>query len=716
MRVSPRDSSPKPYPSSPYLIGCWSIMVACVLGTAAAHSTPDTCGDYFFLPVLPNCDLYLEAVPCFNNTHTIVVTMATTAGEVVHSFSVTFGSMKELSLLAVNKKKSEGLVLRSTDDISVYVHKTAGDSMVVFPIDSFEREYQVLSVPAYSRPGTDASRTTSSSSSSSSSSSKSEGGLHNGGRHHIAIQSSLLYIFSPFNNTRITLTPLDEVFGTSSSPSSILQSSFSQTATNSSSSSLSPSLPSWQGASSSSSSSPSSTSSASSSSSVLSSTLLSSSSSSSSPSSPSSSSTVLLDAFEIHVHRIDPTRGYLLHSTDVFAVLQVQTSTKMTKRASLCVDSSLQLLDFVQPIAVRGRHFYLAFPNLTDFSIYISGKENTSVDVTTDTSSLEIKVGSQGHKATDVTRTSSAWLSSTQSVIVYVTVAICSNGSLTASDSGSGSATSQQTCAYNGFYLPSVEHYFTCHGNKTRDGCSCACPSVFQRDVSPDSFGSLRNSTISNSPPSLYPLLVGELFDVSTSISRAPGFKYADDVIVTTNNSFMVFRHDVENLNYLPAGTRLVDIYQYCEPDSYTSLFRDCHAYFNSKGSSSEPGFKDADAFQPDSLQPFQSGPGTVDACSCEFVVDATSSISQSNGASENTDLSVAGEAVANVRMNSGGGGGDIMWEEDDEDTTRPMIAVVVSLSVAIFAVIALISVYMLMEMASRRKHVRNTKIRPFVS
>ncbi|KAK3101994.1 hypothetical protein FSP39_007969 [Pinctada imbricata] len=61
----------------------------------------------------------------------------------------------------------------------------------------------------------------------------------------------------------------------------------------------------------------------------------------------------------------------------------------------------------------------------------------------------------------------------------------------------------------------------------------------------------------------------------------------------------------------------------------------------------------------------------------------------------------------------------DYLYHEvpgDDSNLHDYMIAVIVSLCVAIFAVIAVISTFFLLEFLSRRKQLRNTKIRPFVS
>jgi len=53
---------------------------------------------------------------------------------------------------------------------------------------------------------------------------------------------------------------------------------------------------------------------------------------------------------------------------------------------------------------------------------------------------------------------------------------------------------------------------------------------------------------------------------------------------------------------------------------------------------------------------------------------------------------------------------------EDDRILNEYMIAVIVSLCTAIFAVIALISTFLLLEILTRRKQLRNSKIRPMLS
>ncbi|BFZ05195.1 hypothetical protein BsWGS_08233 [Bradybaena similaris] len=301
--------------------------------------------------------------------------------------------------------------------------------------------------------------------------------------------------------------------------------------------------------------------------------------------------------------------------------------------------------------------------------------------------SRELFLDHSGNFMTVVSRTSSAWITASQPVSIYIKMTLCSNAS----------SPSARICAENGFFLPSVEHYFTCDGNMSKDGCICTCPSFFQRETNPSNFHILRNSSKAR-PTTIYPLLVGDLFDVTTSIVDSVEFKDANDVIVTTNTSFLIFRFDLDNLNFLPSGTTLGNVYKVCIPNIYNIMFHSC----DNRELSEETRHRQLAMNVPDSNQ-----------CSCEFFVESVM-FPLVNGDSE-VKYNAPGSGGSKSRP-AGGDGGDFVWVEEDDDTARPLIAVVVSLCVSIFAVIALISGYMLVEMTTKRKHVRNTRIRPFVS
>lgn len=99
-------------------------------------------------------------------------------------------------------------------------------------------------------------------------------------------------------------------------------------------------------------------------------------STSAAPSSISSSTVVInLNAFETHIHHIDTSQRHKLYSDEVFAVVLLQTNNTFSSSDSICLNVTLSLLDFVPPYySARGKYFYLALPNVTDFRLFILGK------------------------------------------------------------------------------------------------------------------------------------------------------------------------------------------------------------------------------------------------------------------------------------------------------------------------------------------------------
>ncbi|GFR85708.1 hypothetical protein ElyMa_006034700 [Elysia marginata] len=735
--------------------------VICLGLVALANFTSglDTCGTHFFVPTFPACNLFLEVVPCFNLTPSVLVAMTTVQGREIYNFTVTYGGVKEITLQDHNKNLDEGLIMRSNAPLSLYVHQTLGDSMVVFPVETYAMAYHV---PRMSRVGSDvdsnsddsnsASGSTSSSSSGSSSSSSSSSSATNSdsdtsrsaelksNKTQALLQSSLnaaLYIFSPHSINITILSSLDD--SSWETASSLL----SPTTISSSTTTISPPSKTSQSSSSASSSQ-------------------SSSSASSSPQlSSSSQSLIKLEAFAIYKYPINSSLLYRLYSDGEFAVVIVQSPGALHQSHVICKGAPLHLLDFVPPFATTGRVFYLAFYDSLQFLLYISGRENTTLDIITDSESQLIRLDQSGSSSHHVTSTTAVWMSASLPVTVYTRLVICndtawvnpnasdsnpgissssplstfsptipSQSSTSSSSSSSPSSLSSSSanpvCAGNGFFLSSIENFFTCDGKNTTSSsgpaCHCRCPSVFQRDLDPLTFLtgqrvnvsasgassdqlSAQFSTWTRPSSSVYPLLVGELYDVNTAIARAVDFSGAYDIIVNTNTSFLVFRQDFMNLNFLPAGISFKS--SACKD----FISRDLSPHLDTHSR-----FLDA-ACSDSSAESTVSGQNDS-SCMCELMQDLSVFFSSDGGIVTSYNSGKSSSVVLKTSQGEGQvhGGQIFYWEEDKEDTTRPLIAVVVSLCVAIFAVIALISGYMLAEMVSRRKHVRNTKIRPFVS
>lgn len=198
----------------------------------------------------------------------------------------------------------------------------------------------------------------------------------------------------------------------------------------------------------------------------------------------------------------------------------------------------------------------------------------------------------------------------------------------------------------------------------------------------------------------LYPFLLGDVFDnIAVSFHNALEMTHAVDVIVAANTSFLIFRYDLENLKVFPSGGTLENVFNACSDNTSNGLFSFCNDTDWTSGTSEKGNGPMKQDYSVSELN----------RCSCEilqdFVKDRASAVY----------VSPSGPAQAKVRLIDAGEG-EFIWEEDEENSDRPLIAVVVSLCVSVMAVIALILGYMLVEMSTRRKHVRNTKIRPFLS
>lgn len=194
------------------------------------------------------------------------------------------------------------------------------------------------------------------------------------------------------------------------------------------------------------------------------------------------------------------------------------------------------------------------------------------------------------------------------------------------------------------------------------------------------------------------PIAFDEIFDLTVSISHPSDSKNAADVIVTTNSSYIIFRYNLAALKLFTGGYTLQATYCAFAEDKNNAFTHLCNN--SDKAESKNQHNKD--------LETSANFLAEINECSCEFPQELVND--NTNGGEVNPAGSGGSKLKQSVADEV------FFWEDGDEDSVKPLIAVVVSLCVAIFAVIALISGYMLVEIMTRRKHVRNTRIRPFVS
>lgn len=220
-----------------------------------------------------------------------------------------------------------GVIVRSTQDLTLYLHKPSGDSLIVLPVDSYAREYDVPNMTSpealwqqqqqhqRQRQQQDADSYTSSPSINShvdeSEESSASSSWSRIGSTELNLNSfpkdSYLYIFSPFNSTSIVITPYSDISN----------------------------LP-----------------------------------------DPSSSVNIAIDKFEMAKRPISSSLRYAVTSRDIFAVvlLQLRPGHFAGDNDSVCVDAPLRFLDFIPPYLVLGTQFYIAFPTHLDVDLIIHGE------------------------------------------------------------------------------------------------------------------------------------------------------------------------------------------------------------------------------------------------------------------------------------------------------------------------------------------------------
>ncbi|XP_076449999.1 uncharacterized protein LOC143286342 [Babylonia areolata] len=394
-------------------------------------------------------------------------------------------------------------------------------------------------------------------------------------------------------------------------------------------------------------------------------------------------------------------------------------------------------MEMIPPAATFGKWFYLPLHgNVSSAKFVVSGQENASVELfwdldnnnnntstttTTPVRGRSILLLPPAHslvlEGPPWTRRSGdgaaphsfVWMVSTSPILVYVVTEICAAEAEGAGEGGSSSS----GCDVNAFVLPPVEQYFRCVAHVRGNSCDVACPSFWNS-------GACRKSAAMNASDSVdedvdagtggvMPGLGGTVpggeaavtphddriwhvqHQSNTTSSSSSSPSDGTELCVTANSSYLPFRLTSAG-SFLPAGTRLARLYRACVPS------------ISEQGGDGDGVDNDCDGFIDEEMENMadDDGDGRID--------EDTSSDCQSDVASRKTRSGDLQKAVADPAP---------VWpfaDYEQEESEMPLFAVIISLSVAIFAVIAVISVFLLMELMSRRRQIRNTKIRPFVS
>ena len=283
---------------------------------------------------------------------------------------------------------------------------------------------------------------------------------------------------------------------------------------------------------------------------------------------------------------------------------------------------------------------------------------------------------------------SHVWIVTTSPVLVFAVITICGSGREGAGD--------VSECSVNAFSLPPVEQYFRCAKDAGENSCKIVCLSFWNSDTcrSDDKVKETLSASAAagtNSPnrgTSILPWHVQHTLTNGTS----PG------PCVTANSSYLPFRVDRVSGTYLPAGTRLAKLYSACVPT------------ISARGGEGDGMDNDCDGTVDEEEENMADDDGD----------DKIDEDTYSDCGNEATSRQVRSGGLRKAVVDPGSAPPPpLSWPFTDyegEESEMPLFAVIISLTVAIVAVVGVISVFLLMELMSRRRQIRNTKIRPFVS
>ncbi|KAK7477284.1 hypothetical protein BaRGS_00031472 [Batillaria attramentaria] len=339
-------------------------------------------------------------------------------------------------------------------------------------------------------------------------------------------------------------------------------------------------------------------------------------------------------------------------------------------------------VEMVLPLSSMGRVFYLPVVHpMRTVHIVVSGQHNSMLHVNCEMSDVP---GCTHHTLSANTsllieqpmkglhENGHIWLSATSPVQVYIVTDVCVPGQ-------------DAECHVSAFFLPPLEEFFHCRADTSVGLCQVQCPSFWN---SPHCLHAswLQAGSVWTSSSVTSDSRVWEVFETvsETSVNLT-------DICVTNNASYMQFRLDLTSPTFRPAGSRAVPLYTSCVTGAG-----------GGGGAQGDGVDNDCDGMVDEELNNVidDDGDGAVDEdTSSPCLTDVMARISKRGGLPGMADSRGMG-----------------FFDYEEQDSEMPLLAVITSLSVAIFAVIGVISIFLMMEIMSRRRQIRNTKIRPFVS
>ncbi|XP_050409547.1 uncharacterized protein LOC126824374 [Patella vulgata] len=336
---------------------------------------------------------------------------------------------------------------------------------------------------------------------------------------------------------------------------------------------------------------------------------------------------------------------------------------------AVCDVLDLKTIETIPLSSSFGKHFYYRkFDQQANLTLYITGEEDGEVLVKTDQTTFQVNLTLNETVSLEFPTAKYVTLMASIPIQVYATTVIV--------------ITETQEYILNDFFIPCQEQYVRC---TMTSSCTELCPLVLNgaspfNSTDPNSFEQFSFSDATLSP----------WFNVSSEIISH--YLYNNGIImkIWTNSSFIYFMCEINTGRVFPLGMRLSKLYRACVPDIVSKggqgdgIDNDCDGQIDEENINMED--DDGDS---------RIDEDTNFICTLDDItlVKTLPTVAKKKRAPTLLDIAI-----------------------DEQDSTMPLIAVVLSLTVAIFAVFAVISIFMFLELLSRRKQIRNTKIRPFVS
>ncbi|XP_041367470.1 uncharacterized protein LOC121382056 isoform X2 [Gigantopelta aegis] len=311
------------------------------------------------------------------------------------------------------------------------------------------------------------------------------------------------------------------------------------------------------------------------------------------------------------------------------------------------------VMESVPPVVTLGKlHYFWVHQEISLLTFSITALDTANLTIQRDSFKQQTQIDGNVTTTFDFQHVSDIAVTSDSRILVFVTIDV--------------------DAWQAGFFLPPLEQYTVC---QMTNSCMESCPSVLLLETQNESFRTRSTFNFADASDSR---------TISVTVDADSDYENSTIAKAQLNRSHLFFLYDGASGSVYHVGGMLRKLNGACVPSIAES--RQGDAIDNDCDGRIDEEILDSLDNDDDSL------------------IDEDVACNLAKSDSEDKSMSPIDKWLK---------GGYYLHEEE---TQRPLIAVILSLCVAIFAVFALISLYMLFELMARRRQLRNTKIRPFVS